>query len=277
MTSYQGRALRAERGGRETGGRLRRVLVMLGLVALATAVAMVPWEGLRRRYAVLDGLRIEGAHYLDVAEVARIAGLKEGQDLIALDLVRTRQRLMFHPRIARAEVTRRFPRGLRVRIVEREPVLLVRHGEPWEMDASGVLLPPLAAGVTADVPLLGGIDLAALRPGAQVGGPAVQRALEWVRALDAKDLRLAGEVSEIDVGQPRMTQLLLMDGTRVMAPAWPPAARPLSALRVVLQDLRGQGTAAREVDIRFDNQVIVRPAVLAGDASAAAPRRGQSG
>ena len=35
--------------------------------------------------------------------------------------------------------------------------------------------------------------------------------------------------------------------------------RTLSALRVVLADLRQRGTTAEEVDLRFDQQVIVRP------------------
>ena len=55
----------------------------------------------------------------------------------------------------------------------------------------------------------------------------------------------------------------MMDGTRVRTPAWPPDERRLSALRVVLADLHQRGTVAQEVDLRFDNQVIVRPAETA--------------
>ncbi len=67
--------------------------------------------------------------------------------------------------------SRRFPRGLDVRIHERVPVLLVRHGEPWEIDSCGVLLEPLAAGVMADVPMLTGPDISALPAGAQMSAP----------------------------------------------------------------------------------------------------------
>jgi cell division protein FtsQ len=276
MTTYQGRALRAE-VRRSGGGRLRRVLLMMGALALLAVAAQLPWRTLRSRVAVVRGIEVRGTHYLDAAAVTRIAGLAEGQDLFALDLTRARQRLLMHPRIARAEVTRRLPRGLSVRVEERVPVLLVRHGVPWEMDSCGVLLQPLASGVTADVPLLDGLEAGTLPAGAQLGGPRVERALAWVAALDGRELRLAGQVSELDVRDPRATSLLLMDGTRVLAPAWPPEPRPLSALRVVLADLHQRGVAAREVDVRFDNQVIVRPAAIADDPTAGASRRNQAG
>jgi cell division septal protein FtsQ len=166
---------------------------------------------------------------------------------------------MLHPRIAGAEVARRWPRGIRVRVVERAPVLLVRHGEAWEMDSTGVLLAPLALGAVADVPLLSGVSFEALPAGSQVRSPDVARGLAWVTVLQDRELQLLGQVSEVDVGDARSTLLHLVSGTRVRATAWPPGVRDLSALRTVLADLARRGQTAEEVDVRFRNQVIVRP------------------
>jgi len=262
--AYQGRALRAEPPRRRAGGRVRRAFEVLAALAAVTALAHVPWDALRARVAVLRDVRVEGARYLDPAQVLARAGLARGADLLALDLDRARQALLLHPRIADATLARRGPFGVTVRIRERVPVLLVRHGTPWEMDSSGVLLAPLNDGAVADVPLLTGADVAGLAPGTQVGTEAVRRGLAWARALARRELQLAGEVSEVDVSDPAATELLLMDGTRVLTPAWPPGVRRLSALRVVLADLRQRGTVAREVDLRFEHQVIVRPAADGG-------------
>lgn len=261
---YQGRALRAAPPPRR-GGRLRRLGEALAALAVLGALAHVPWGALRARLAVVREVRVEGARTLDPARVLARAGLRRGADLIALDLDRARQALLLHPRIAAAEVARRGPFGVAVRIRERVPVLLVRHGTPWELDSSGVLLAPLEDGVVADVPLLTGPDLAALPPGTVVTSEDVRRGLAWVRALERRDLQLAGQVSELDVSGAETTELLLLDGTRVLAPAWPPGVRRLSELRVVLADLRQRGRPAREVDLRFEHQVIVRPAETGGD------------
>lgn len=261
MGWYQGRALEPGLGRPRRRVPLpRRILHVAGVLALVALVAHVPWDGLRRRFARLSNVRVEGARYLDAARVMRSAGLAIGQDLFSIDLGRARQALLLDPRVAEAGVERRLPRGVRVRIVEREPVLLVDHGVPWEMDSAGVLLPPLEPGVVADVPLLVGPRFEGLPGGLRVDRDEVHRGLAWVRALSARELQLTGQLSEVDVSDAVHTGLTMLDGTRVLAGGWPPGTLRLSALRVVIADLRQRGTRASEVDLRFDGQVIVRPA-----------------
>ncbi len=273
MSFYQGRALRAG-APRRTGGLRRRGLQALGAITLIAILTQVPWGSLRRRLAVVSEVRVEGLHYLDAERVLRIAGIHRGQDLLTLDPQRARQALLLEPRVAAARVTRRWLRGVEVRVVERVPMLLVQHGVPWEVDSAGVLLAPLAEGVVADVPLLSGPRFDSWPAGAQVRTREVARGLAWVRALAERNLQLSGQVSEVDVSDPGSTGLLLMDGTRVLTPAWPPSTRTLSALRVVLADLRQRGTQAREVDLRFENQVIVRPVAPARGRAAGPVRSG---
>jgi cell division protein FtsQ len=261
MALYQGRAMRHETPRRRLtlGGRVVRVLQALGVIAALVALAHLPWQGLRARFVVVTDVKVEGAEYLDPERVAEFAGLARGADALALDLDRARQELLLHARVADATIARRGLRGVTIKIAERRPVLLVQHGEPWELDSAGVLLAPLAGGAVADVPLLTGADLTRFPEGTLLGTVPVRRGLEWVRALSARDLQLGGRLSEIDVSEERSTALLLMNGTRVLSPAWPPGTRRLSALRVVLADLEHRGIAAQEVDLRFDHQVIVRP------------------
>jgi cell division septal protein FtsQ len=214
---------------------------------------------------VIDDVKVDGVRYLDPSRVVLVSGLHVGDPLLSADLKRARQALLLDSRIAAAMVSRRFPRGVRIVVRERVPALLVDHGTPWELDSAGVLLTPLERGVVADVPLLVGPDFAAVRAGTQIGGPQVTRGLRWARVLADQTLQLAGQVSELDVSRDQVTTLTLLDGTRVVAAAWPPSARTLSALRVVLADLKQKGAAADEVDVRYDNQVIVRPAALSAD------------
>ena len=263
MSLYQGRALRAE-PPRRRGGRLRRIALLLGALTVLPVIAQAPWAAWRGQLFAVRDIRVEGTRYLESAAVVEAAGLKAGADLFSIDLDRARQALLLQPRVARAELFRAFPHGIRVRVEERLPVLLVKHGAPWEMDSAGVVLPPLAEGVVADVPMLVGPELSGCRAGTLVHSSAVSRGLAWVAALGEKDLQLAGNISEIDVSDERTTVLTLMSGTRVLSPSWPPGTRALSALRVVLADLQQRGTVAEEVDLRFDQQVIVRPAAPPG-------------
>ncbi len=272
MGIYQGRAMRQEAPHRRRGHRVRRVLHVLAALAALALLAHVPWGALRKRYAVLAAVEVRGQRYLSAEEIAAVAGLRPGEDLFSIDLSRARQKLLVHPRIAAAELHRTWLRRVRVDVRERLPVLLVQHGVPWEMDSAGVLFQPLEAGVVADVPLLTGAALEKLPAGAQVQTPEVSRGLAWAQALSRPDLQLSGRVSEIDVSAPRQTALVLTGGTRVLSSAWPPDVPRLTALRVVLADLEKNGVRAREVDLRFDQQVIVRPADPPAGADEAARR-----
>ena len=261
MPSYQGRAFAPT--PRRRSSRLVRWLRVFAALLVLAALAHLPWEEFRHRVAIVTNVRVEGTHYLDAEHAQERAGIHRGDDLLALDLARARQKLLLDSRVAEAQVTRTLPRGVRIRIVERLPVLLVDHGEPWELDRQGVLLAPLQAGVVADVPRLVGPSLARERAGTHVGGPEVERGLSWAHSLAEPELQLAGQVSELDVSDPSVTTITLVTGTRVLGPAEPPSLRRLSALRVVLTDLSHKGTVANEVDMRFEDQVIVRPVAAA--------------
>jgi cell division protein FtsQ len=258
--------------------RLGRVLKVIAALAVVAALAHVPWSTLRQRAIRIADIRVVGQHYLDAATVVTRSGLGVGDGWLDVDLDRARQLLLADSRIRAATVSRRFPNALEIRIEERVPVLLVRHGSPWELDQDGVLLAPLEEGVVADVPLVAGLDTERYRAGSCISTPEVQRALAWVRATADPQLELAGRISEFDVSDAASTALVLMGGTRVIAPAWPPGLTRLSSLRVVLADLGKRGLAAQEVDLRYQNQVIVRPAAVHTDArpddSAHDPRRG---
>ncbi|NOT35484.1 MAG: FtsQ-type POTRA domain-containing protein [Candidatus Eisenbacteria bacterium] len=261
MPTYQGRALNREPRSRRPLVRLVRLGQVLGVLTALALLLQMPWSVLRKRFAVVDHVRVRGAHYLDPVAVAEAAGVRKGDDLIAFDPRRARQSLRLHSRIADARVSRLL-RDVVIEVNEREPVLLVQHGAPWEIDSTGVLLEPLQRGVVADVPLLVGSDLKSWPAGAQLRDPRVERGLAWMRALSRNELQLGGNVSEIDVSDGEATSLMLLTGTRVLAPAWPPELRRLSALRAVLMDIQHRGARADEVDVRFDRQVIVRPALV---------------
>ncbi|MEO5989230.1 MAG: FtsQ-type POTRA domain-containing protein [Candidatus Eisenbacteria bacterium] len=268
MSHYQGRALERATSRRPPGpsGVLAKVLRVVTVMGVMGLLAMVPWKQLRRRFAIVDHVRVSGLRYLDAERVRKRAGLRAGQDLLSLDLSRTRQLVMLDPRVESARVKRSGLRGVEVMVRERVPALVVLHGEPWEVDTTGVLLEPLQRGVVADVPMLTGADYSRYKPGTQLRTQEVQRGLAWTAALGDNALRLAGQVSEVDVSDARTTRLVLLNGIRVVGPTWPVSTRQLSGLRATLADLEHKGMKPREVDVRFEDQIIVReaePAVVA--------------
>jgi len=267
MSRYQGKALGPSRGRgpranpkKKAAFPLRKPLLVLGVILGLGLLAMLPWGELRARVLVVGRVRVGGLRYLDAERVRRRSGLAAGQDLISLDLARARQLVLMEPRVKQARVRRAGLRDVEIRVEERVPAMLVAHGEPWEIDATGVLLEPLEQGEVADVPLLSGPDFSEQRPGTQVQTVDVRRGLAWTAVLSDNALRLAGQVSEVDVSDAGLTRLVLLNGVRVLAPAWPNGTRQLSGLRATLADLAAKGMTPREVDVRFKDQIVVRGA-----------------
>ena len=260
MNKYQGKAMQRRRAKGKQRSPLERPLRVLAAMLALGLLAMVPWGELRSRLLVLDRVHVTGTRYLDPARVRERSGLERGDDLLELDLDRVRRKVLLDPRIQSASARRVGLRSVEIRVEERVPALAVEHGEPWELDADGVLLEPLQPGVVADVPVLSGPDFSEFPPGSRIQTPEVRRGLAWTAVLSDNALRLIGQVSEVDVSDPRLTQLVLLNGIRVIAPVWPNGARQLSGLRATLADLAAKGLTPREVDVRFKDQIVVRGA-----------------
>jgi len=281
--AYSGRALWTP--PLRTGGGIKPGWVLIVLLVLGGALwverdAIARTRPYRALFTVRN-VKVVGETYLTDADVRSLAGLDRPVDFVRVDLRRAAARLAKEPRIARVEISRAFPRQIVIAIVERKPVVLVRAGRMLEVDRAGMILGPLAAGVSPDVPLVDGVRVKDARPGHVIDDPRLARAIRQLDALSLPEVALARPVSEIDVSEDRTTVVTLApDGVDVLLPAEPPAVRPLSALRVVLADLQSRGESASRIDLRGEEVIAVRPIPAVGqpaDSTAArtpTPRRG---
>ncbi len=107
----------------------------------------------------INDIQIEGNQRLSRAAVLDQARLGPGANLLAIRLEQEERLLKAHPWIADAEVSRRWPHGLLIRIQERHPVALVQIGEELcYVDRQGVLFKPLSPGDPHNFPVITGMS-----------------------------------------------------------------------------------------------------------------------
>jgi cell division protein FtsQ len=283
MSVYQGRALWTAPRPRPRGvrpGWIVLALLVLGGGFFAARDRLAKTAPYRAIFTVAKA-EVKGAIYLSEAEVRAAAGLAKPVDFLRADLAKARKKLLKSPRIEQASIERSWPRGVVIRVTERVPVALVRAGRMLETGRDGRILPAVASGVLADAPVVSGVTVKDARSGARITDARFARALRHLDALARPEVGLLQPISQIDVADAKTTVVTLApDGIDVLLPAEPPAARPLSALRVVLADLESRGLSASRVDLRGEQVVAVRPVPAAGttpaDSSAHSPqpRRG---
>jgi cell division protein FtsQ len=192
-------------------------LVGLGAVALLAGAGAIVW------YTPLVGvaeIRVGGTHLVTPDQVRAAAAVRPGTPLVRVDPAEVGSRVGRLVPVARATVTREWPRALRIRVVERTPVAAVplAGGRVSIVDRSGVVFDS-AARVPTGLPV---VRLA--RPGA--GDPTTKAALSVLAALNP---RLREPLAQLVADAPARIRLELRDGRQII---WGDASQNQAKVRV---------------------------------------------
>jgi cell division septal protein FtsQ len=210
--------------------RLRMAASALAISAGIVLVMFVTWKGseyLLDQYVytnpsfAIERIDIQTDGIIPIEQIRSWANVKNGQNLLALDLPRIKRDLELVPLIEFASVERILPRHLLIRVREREPIARVivfsarqRDGllepAPIYLDEHGMVIPPVLRALntaafdnaTRFVPTITGISAAAFRPGHIVKSENVLSALQWIRAFQQSEMAGHVEIRAIDVSSP---------------------------------------------------------------------------
>jgi hypothetical protein len=153
-------------------------------------------------------------------QLRRWTNVKLGANLIALDLASVKRNLELVPMIDEVSVERVLPRTLKVRVTEREPVAQVNvptataSGEiaaaVFQLDMNGYVMKPLdprlcvipLSQMSAQLPVVTGLNVYQLQPGHRVESPQAQAALQLIGAFAHSPMAGLVELRRVDVSQP---------------------------------------------------------------------------
>jgi cell division protein FtsQ len=106
----------------------------------------------------INNIEIEGAKRLSRSLLLQQSKLVAGASLLAIQPAQVERALMAHPWIAKAEVSRKWPHSLHLKVQERDPVALVQFGEELlYMDRQGMIFKPLDPGDPHNFPVITGL------------------------------------------------------------------------------------------------------------------------
>jgi hypothetical protein len=229
-------------------------LAFLAGLALADLVAARS-AAVRPELFVVQRLEIEGAQRLDAATLAR-AVLPEGApEPIALDEIAAR--LEAHPWIARVAVARVAPSAVVARIEEHQAAALAcAVGEPRLLvNAQGVAFAEAEGAEWSSLPQL----VVASRPPRDRRDPLLAQGIALARAIS--DAGFRGIELSLDGEDPNALPALRVQGVnaRILLGAGDPAQKLAKLVRLLAEDTTARDV--REIDLRFEEQVVLRPVV----------------
>ncbi|GAB2879234.1 cell division protein FtsQ/DivIB [Nocardioides pacificus] len=227
---------RFERRQRARRWRLWRVVV--AVVGVLTLVALTLWLVLYSSVLAVQGVRVEGNDLLDDDVVRRAAAVPDGEPLARLDVDAIRSRVAALAAVRSVDVSREWPDGVLVRVVEREAIAVVPTGNGLRgMDEEGVLFRDFAR-APGDLPR---VQLEA--------GIRSEAMLEAALVISALPVDLVADVDHVEVATVDQIVLQLRDGRTV---DWGSAEQSVDKARVL--DALLEAREARHYDVSVPGQ-----------------------
>ena len=233
---------------------------IVGLAALAWGLTMVTQEmgPVLQGWLEIREVEVEGIHRVTKPEVLERLVLNPGMGLHQVSTAFLAERVRTHGWIKEATVERRPPHLLHVTVLERTPAAIIRIGtDHWLSDEDGYLLAKLGRQDDQTLPLLTGLDRQALQRGEAGVRNAVQSGVVLAKLIA---ITLDGRV-EIDLANPSNV-VALANGVRFqfggdsLVDQWERFRKVKPSFKTASSD--GRKREVSEIDLRYDNRVIVR-------------------
>ncbi|MBV9948925.1 MAG: FtsQ-type POTRA domain-containing protein [Myxococcales bacterium] len=227
-----------------------------GVAVIALASAALAWGARRyvttsRRFA-LTRVDVRGSERRTPAALAEETGLALGANVFSLDLDGARARLLADPWIAAADLSRRLPGTVLVRVTERRAAALVALGETFLATAEGEPFKKLELGDPVDLPLVTGLTPDRFAADRDEAESLVRRALDLCVEYGRSPLAKRAPAQEVHVDPAGSFALVVGHaGIRIVVGAPPFRHKLEQAARVIAELDRRR---ARAGAILLDNE-----------------------
>lgn len=147
---------------RGIGLTFKSMAAVVGLILTTGSFILVYDLATQCDYFAARQVSIEGTQRLTPETVARQAGIRMGDNILAINLSLVRKRLLAHPWIAEAEVRREIPSRLIIRVKEQNALALVDFGQKFLINRQGQIFKAWDPSDPADLPVISGLDVSDL-------------------------------------------------------------------------------------------------------------------
>ena len=107
-------------------------------------------------------LEVEGNSVLSEEEIIKEAGINPGDNILSVNISMVRKKIMANPWVAEAEVGRKIPSGIIIKIVEHKCIAVLDLGKEFLLNENGEIFKEKAAADPGGVPVIQGLTFSDL-------------------------------------------------------------------------------------------------------------------
>ncbi len=229
--------------------RVKTVVLVTLPVVLIMAVGYIVVVTVRSAF-VADRIVFSGNVHLPDEELKALAGLKGGENLLALSSANIFKKISGSPWIRQVAVRKELPDRLHILIKETEPLaLLDMKGRLFIVDEKGKMLEELKESSMPFLPIISGDPFGQKEVFAE--------AINLVRAI--KDTGLMARKNHIEIIAHKLEEISVnLDGTVVKVGAGEYGDK-LTRLTELEEEIKNRQIPVDYIDLRFANKVVVKP------------------
>jgi cell division protein FtsQ len=201
---------------------------------------------------------VEGNQSLRSAEIIRLTGVVPGTNIFLIDEEQILSRLYLHPQVGSAEIVRKLPNQLVVRVAERVPcALLPVPGGFMVIDSKAIYLMRVGSMVEVNRPVITGCEIQDILPGQALTTALL---LEFLPVLERMDVQAVQLISEINLSRPEYLRIVTLDGVEIRVGTLDHLRENLDLLSQILNmNLKRVGAQPVEyVDMSFKGSPVVK-------------------
>jgi cell division septal protein FtsQ len=182
----------------------------------------------------ISEIEIETDGIIPIEQIRAWSNVKNGENILALDMARIKRDLEMVPLIDSASVERVLPRSLIITVREREPIARVVVFAPRErdgllepstiyLDEYGMVIPPVLRtlnssafdAATRFLPAITGAGSTSFRPGHLVTSAPILAALKWLRTFQSSEMAGQVDIRAIDVASQSALLITTEQGNEI--------------------------------------------------------------
>jgi len=206
---------------------------------------------------------VEGTSRLNSRKVLQQAGIREGTNILALNLSLARKRLLAHPLIADASVSRELPDTVIVRIKEHVPMAVLDLGRKFIVNTKGEIFKELKASDPKGLPLVTGLSFADINVSDKAMSKPFKAVISVLHLGRMKNSILPNRmIKRIDVDREIGLTLYAMERMGAIKVGYDGYREKLDKLGNVLifLETRNRFSHLDSIDLNNLNRIVVTPA-----------------
>lgn len=245
---------------------IRRHLKWAGKILVGAALlAGIGYGGYQLSHIVsrivffrLDTIEVTNSRRFTRQEVLALAGLKEGNDLLRINLRRVGEQIEKNPWVDTVKVRRYYPHTLAIEITERQPVAVVNVGFLAYLDTKGDVFKPINEGDSLDFPIITGIAEEDISRDPTGSREALVGAVSLIALLKQGGGFRLEDVSELHYDKGFGFTLFTAQGgvpIRLGTDGYP---GKLARLARIYKDIQPQILGLEYIDLNYNDKIIVK-------------------